>query len=149
MNKYGVINISQLKETQRKIKNTHLKKYGVEHPMQNTQYFEKTQRNNFLAKKYKNTNIYYRGSYELDFLEKYYNKFIDIKNASSIKYMLNNKEHIYFPDFYIPSLNIIIEIKSSYYLKKYKDKCIAKQIATETQGFKYILIIDKNYSTFF
>jgi len=39
--------------------------------MQNQQYFENHLKLRRLIKKYKNTNLDYQGSYELDFLERY------------------------------------------------------------------------------
>jgi len=131
-----------------KIKQTCLEKYGVENPAQNSQIFFKTQEKAFKVKKYKNTNIYYRASYELDFLENYYNKFLDLTNAPSIKYKFNNKDKIYFPDFYIQSLNLIIEIKNSYLYNRDKNILQEKEKATISNGYKYIMIIDKNYNEF-
>jgi very-short-patch-repair endonuclease len=56
--------------------------------------------------------------------------------------------YIYFPDFYIEKLNLIIEIKSEYYYYLNLEKNIAKEKACLEQGYKYILIIDKNYKEF-
>ena len=126
-------------------KKTCIKKYNVENPMQNKNIFEKNQNIRFKIKYFKNTNIHYQGSYELDFLEKYYNLFPDLQNADSIKYTFNGQNHIYYPDFYIPSLNLIIECKNSYLTKKDKDKIETKEKATITNGFNYILIVNKNY----
>jgi len=122
-----------------------MKKYGVENVMHYPEIFQKQQMSAFKAKTYKNTTIYYRGSYELDFLEKYYNKYSDIKNGPSIKYKYKLKNRIYHTDFYIPSKNLIVEIKSSYYYNKYKEMCITKETAVIKSGYKYLLILDKNY----
>lgn len=164
---FGVKNVYQIEKTKKKskktknkkygnqnyrndnkIKQTCLKRYGVENPAQNKEIFEKTQKSGFKAKKFKNTNIYYRGNFELDFLEKYYNKYPDIMNALSIKYDYDNKIHTYFPDFYIPSLNLIVEIKYSYYAKRDKLQIIAKEKAAISTGFNYIMIVDKIYTNF-
>jgi hypothetical protein len=100
-------------------------------------------------KRFKNTNIWYQGSYELDFLEKYYNIFInDIQRGLRITYKCNEKQKYYFSDFYIPSLNLIIEIKNSYLAKKDKLILEAKKEACLSQGYQWIMIIDKNYSNF-
>lgn len=147
MYRYGVENAFQSKNIQEKYKNTCLKKYGVENPSQNSIIYEKQQKAGFCAKKY-NTNIFYRGQNEFDFLEKYYLMFSDMINAKPIKYFFENKSHIYFPDFYISKLNLIIEIKSSYYYEKFKQKCDAKQNAVLASGFNYIMIIDKDYTLF-
>jgi len=147
LKKYGVEHILQNKKIFEKIKQTRVKKYGVEHILQNKKIFEKQQKTSFFSKRYKNTNINYRGSYELDFLEKYYNE-IDISNGPSVKYKFNKKNKIYHSDFYIPSKNLIIEIKNSYLYKRDKLKIEAKEKATISNGFNYMIIINKNYFIF-
>lgn len=92
--------------------------------------------------------LYYQGSYELDFLEKFYNKFPDIKRGPSIKYVFNGKNKVYHSDFYIPSLNLIIECKNSYGLKKFKEQIHAKERAAIKQNFNYLIIVNKNYTEF-
>lgn len=144
LDKYGDENYHNMQKTVI----TNLQKYGVAYPYQNPQIYLKTQIKGFNAKRYNDTNIYFRGSYELDFLNKFFKKYPDIQNGPSIKYIFENKTKIYHPDFYIPSLNLIIEIKSSYYFHKYVNKVSAKEKATITNGFKYIMILDKNYTIF-
>ena len=145
LQKYGVENVNQLNVVQEKSKQTNLQKYGAEFPIQNKEIFEKSQKTGFKLKRYKNTNIYYRGSFELDFLEKFYSLYPTIENAPSIRYKFKKKNKIYYPDFYIPSLNLIIECKNSYLAKKDKRQLDAKKRATIIKGFNYIMIIDKNY----
>jgi len=144
----GVDNPSQSIKIKEKKEQTCLKHYGVKHQMQNKEIFEKSQKHSYYTKEYKNTNVYYRGSYELDFLEKYFAEYLDIQNAKAIKYIINNELKIYHPDFYIPSLNLIIECKNSYLLKKDKNIIKAKEKATIANGFKYCLIVDKKYDNF-
>jgi hypothetical protein len=125
---------------------TNLKKYKVEHCIQNREIFFKSQKSGFRLRRFKFTELFYRGSYELDFLEKFYDK-LDIENGPTIKYVFNKGEHFYHSDFYIPSKNLIIEIKSSYvYQIQGEDKIEAKRKASISNGFNYILIINKNYS---
>jgi len=131
-----------------KTKKTNLKKYGVENVSQNFEIFKKQQINGFKLKYYENTDIYYRGSYELDFLKNFINNLPDITNTLSIKYKFNKRNTVYFPDFYIPSLNLIVEIKNSYLAEKDKDKIKAKQFATYDAGFNYIMIVNKDYTLF-
>ena len=130
-----------------KAKETIKLKYGVEHPSQNDNIHKKQMFNGKRIKQYKNTDIWYQGSYELDFLQKYFYKF-EIEKPHSIKYRFNKKNKYYHPDFYIPSLNLIIEIKNSYYVKRDKDKIKAKEKATIDNGYNYIMIVDKNYTEF-
>jgi len=146
---FGVEHSLQSKEIQEKFKQTCFNNNGVEWPMQNREIFEKAQKSGYKIKYFKNTDIYYRGTYEFDFLEKYYPLFPNIMNAKSIKYFYENKEHYYHPDFYIPSLNLIIEIKSEWTIKQQgKEKINAKEKAIITNGFKYLVIIEKDYNKF-
>jgi hypothetical protein len=144
--KYGVDNIFQSNTAKEAIKKTCLKLYGCEHNHQNINVFEKSFKSGIKIKKFKDTNIWYQGSYELDFLEKYYAKFPDITRGPAIKYYMNEKTKVYFPDFYIPSLNLIIECKSDYYYHLRKEMNIEKKKATISNGFNYLMILDKNYS---
>jgi len=121
--KYGDENYCNVK----KIKQTCLERYGVEHPMQNDGIFNKTICTVTKHKLFKNTDIYYQSSYELDFLNKYYDKYPDITRGPKIKYNYKGKIHYYFPDFYIPSL---------------------KGKSTLNNGYQWILILNKNYIEF-
>lgn len=103
------------------------------------------QKSGFRAKKYK--KVYYRGSYELDFLEKFYDK-IDIENGPAIPYLFEGKTKVYHSDFYIPSRNLVIEIKSKYYYNRFKEQNKIKKKSVKNRGYNYILILDKDYMNF-
>lgn len=145
LEKYGSKCSLQNNEIKEKVKQTWINNYGVEHPIQNKNIHLKQQKNSLVRKKYKNTNLNYQGTYEKDFLNKYYN-IIDIDSGVSIKYNFNNKEKVYFSDFYIKSKNLIIEIKSKYYYDLHLNQNLAKQKASISQGYNFIFIIDKNYN---
>lgn len=166
LKKYGVENPSQLNEIKiqkentclrnygtkagfcqlEKVKKIWLEKYGVENPAQNISIINKGFKTRMQLDNYKDTDLTYQGSYELDFLNKFSDKFI-IENSPSIKYVVNRKNKVYHADFYIPSLNLIVEIKSSYTLTL-DENIIEKKKATIANGFKYIMIIDKDYNDF-
>jgi len=148
-NNWGVNNPGQSSILNIKKKNTFIKKYNCENPLQIKQIFEKTQKSSYKLKKFRDTSIYYRGTYELDFLEKFYNIYPDIQNGPTIKYIFRGIKKIYYPDFYIPSLNLIIECKNSYLIKKDIEKIKAKENAVLLNGFDYYIIIDKNYENLF
>lgn len=148
LKEYGVENVSQNDKVKKKKCETSMKNYGVEYPSQNKEVFSKQQKSAFKILKYKDTNLYYQGTYELDFLEKYYNKLKISKNKKSIKYIYNNKIKYYHPDFYYKKLNLIIEIKSDYTLIKELDKNIAKRKYSLNQGYNFIFVINKDYSIF-
>jgi hypothetical protein len=131
-----------------KNKQTLKEKYNVIHNMHIPGVFENWQKSCFRLKPYKNTALYYQASYEFDFLEKYINIFPEIQRGPSLKYKYEEKEKLYFPDFYIPSLNLIVEIKNSYLAKRDKDIILAKQTVAISNGYNFILIKDKDYREF-
>ena len=149
MKNHGVKSSFSVPYVRTKIKRALMLNHGVENPMQNQEIFNKSQKTRFLLHKFKNKDLYYQGSYELHFLETFFDKFPDITRGPSIKYVFNNKIKIHHPDFYIPSLNLIIEIKNSYLYKKYYDSIKAKEKGALKVGYKYIIIVEKNYDKFF
>ena len=70
------------------------------------------------------------------------------KKSKSIKYIFDNKNKIYYPDFYYAPLNLLIEIKSEYTFNKELNKNLAKQKSCLDNGYNFIFIINKNYDEF-
>lgn len=136
---------TQTQEYKFRFIDTCLKKYGVNHHYHNDEIFKKVINSSFLTKMYE--DLLYQGKYELDFLEKYYKKFI-ITKAPTINYSFDGKDKKYYPDFYLPEYNLIIEIKSEYFYNLEKLKNDSKMNASINKGFNFIFIIDKNYDTF-
>lgn len=148
MKNHGVKSSLSVPYVKTKIKRALMINHGVESPMQNQEIFNKAQKTRFLLHKFKDKNLFYQGSYELHFLDTFFDKFPDITRGPSIKYMFDNKIKIHHPDFYIPSLNLIIEIKNSYLYKRYYDSIKAKEKGALKMGYDYIVIIEKDYSVF-
>jgi hypothetical protein len=146
--KYGNKCPMQNPNIHKKIKENNIKKIGVEYPFQSDKIQQKVINKFSQYRKFKDTTIYYNTSYELDFLENYFHVFPDIQRGKSIKYTYKRKLTYYLPDFYIPSLNLIVEIKNSYLAKRDKNKIIAKKKATISNGFNYIMITNKRYNKF-
>ncbi len=144
LSKYGKIWYMSTDDFKEKSKVTNNEKYGVDHPSQNFEIFQKQQQSGFSAKTY--NGLYYRGSYELDFLRFCDENNITVENGSSIKFFYNDKSKIYFPDFYIPKFNLVCEIKSEYYYSKDLELNLAKKEATLLQGYEFLFIIDKKYN---
>jgi len=92
--------------------------------------------------------------YEDHFLNFIFNKKIfkeedfDFTNNFKINYMDGNKKRKYYPDFFIPKKNLIIEIKSLYILNKQKHLNDLKFEAAKKAGYNFICIVDKNYEEF-
>lgn len=147
---YGVEYALQSSVIKKKIKQTNLDRYGVEYPAQNTEVFEK-------CNKYKNKQmilpsgrvIQYQG-YEkvaiirllLDYNED------NIKNqrgeVPSIWYTDNEVLRRYYPDIYIPSENLIVEVKSTWTYKKHFDINQLKKKACIEQGYNFQFWICSN-----
>lgn len=140
----GITNVFQREDVKEKSKQTLLDRYGVENPLQDIEIFKKSFKTRINLHYYKDTNLTYQGSYELDFLDNFY-KQLDILNGPSFKYIVNNKNKIYHSDFYISSLNLIVEIKNSYLADKDKEEIDLKKNAVLKEGYNYIMIINKNY----
>lgn len=141
--KYGVDNPSKSQPVKEKTKCTNIQKYGFEWPNQNQEIYNKIQIGKYKTKKYK--DLFYKSSYELDFIKFCEIKNINLRNAPSIKYTYNNTNKIYFPDFFLPEHNLIVEIKSTYTFNKEKELNDLKKKFTEKNNFRFIFIIDKNY----
>lgn len=167
--KYGVEHISQNEEIKRRVKQIHqqkyggmllaskllkekskqimLERYGVENPAQNLEMQNKRSETALRLKRYKQTNLTYQGSYELDFLNRYFDK-IEIENGSTIRYKYENKNKVYYPDFFIPAYNLIVEIKSSWWYNRFLEKNLLKENQCLKNGYQFIFIINKNYDDF-
>lgn len=159
-NKYNADNVFQTDKVKDKIKKTMQKRYDVDYPGQMYKNriasskrmikFNKSWFKNIRIKKYKDTDLYYQSSYELEFLELCEaNNIIDrISNGNSYKYLTKEFGHNLLTDFCID--NIEIEIKSSYILKKQGGMQVlnAKREAVESAGKRYMFLLDKDYSEF-
>jgi len=147
LERYGVDNPSKSNIIKIKKENTSLKKYGVKYHLQSPDHINMFKN----IKKYKSTDLYYQGTFELDFLEycennnilKYINNY-----RKGVKYIINNKDKVYFPDFFIEDINLIIEIKSTYTYNADYEKNKLKEKSCKDLGYNYMFIIDKNYEEF-
>ena len=130
---------------QEKKKETIFSKYGVYHTNHVEYIFNKMQISSFKIKKY-NDSIMYQGTYEKHFLDFCFdNNIYCEKFAGNIIY---NETHRYYPDFYYPDLNLIIEIKSSYTFNKDLEKNISKRESCIREGYNFLFIIDRDYNEF-
>ena len=146
MEKYGCQFPSQSDFVKEKIKNTCLERYGVEHVMLNIDILEKCSKNAYRLKEYKlpSGNIIKIQGYEhfgLDELLLRVNESDIIhgcRNVPEIWYNdAENKRHRHIVDFFIPSLNKCIEIKSTWTFEKKQDNVFLKQEAGKKLGYEY------------
>ena len=90
-----------------------------------------------------NKEVYLRSSYELDYAKELDKQQIDYEvEFKHIKYWdsQSNEYKCAIPDFYIPSINTIVEIKSNYTLDK--QNMIDKFKAYKELGYNYKLICE-------
>ena len=142
--RYGFSSYSQTDEFKEKYKETCRSKYGYDSHNQSPLIHKKQQESGFKSEQFLDTGLNYQGTYELHFLEKFYEK-ITIDKTIPIRYELNEKIHFYHPDFYLPEYNLIVEIKSKYTYDSELDKNLAKKEYSIKSGYNFIFIIDKNY----
>lgn len=121
--KYGASNPLQNPLVMSKKNKTCLEKYGFEYSSQSPEIFSKRKSNwfkrnlliidnfTFSCQGYeKQAIIYLTNELKVDPV-----KILDQpKHKIGIRYILKNKPHIYHPDFFIPTSNELIEVKSTY-----------------------------------
>jgi hypothetical protein len=62
-----------------------------------------------------------------------------------IEYITNDKKRLYFPDFYLPKYNLLIEVKSNYTLRQHYNNVMLKCKYSLESGYSIILmVIDKH-----
>ena len=152
--KYGTNYYLQTDECKEKIIQTNLIKYGVEHHSQNAEVADTLLKNSYKLKYYELPSgkvLEYQGyeNFALDdllFVEKI--KEEDIVSKRSLVPEIwyedsNNKRRRHYVDFYIPSQNRCIEVKSLW-TNQQKNNVLEKQKAGKNLGYNYdIWIYDK------
>lgn len=148
LKKYGKESTNQVDEFNKKRKQTLLKNYGVENPSFNPEIHKKQQKYNWKPYTLPSGKIINVQGYEnkaLDYLlSNIYNENeILIHKEVPIFWYFDNKniKKRYFPDFYVPKDNLIIEIKSEWTWKRYIEKNLLKMIACLDAGYKFRLMI--------
>lgn len=146
LERYGVENFRTTEQYKEKSKKTNLIKYGYEHYSQHPEIHRKQQISGYRLKKYK--NLYYRGSYELDFIKYCEKNNIDIVNGPIIEYYSGETKKYYYSDFKLVNYNLICEIKSIYYYNLDLDMNLLKKDASLKEGYDFLFIIEKDYTEF-
>lgn len=123
---------------------------------QNAEFQQKVLDNHYKSKTYTlpSGKVIKVMGYEDDFL----NYVLQTKRVLEENFQFERKPYIlykdvsgncrkYFPDFYLPKFNLIIEIKSWYTLNKQKE-INEKKFEAAKQKYNFICIVDKNYQEF-
>lgn len=148
LKRYGVETPLESDIIVNKMKSTMKEKYGVEHNMQSPELYKKNIKAMYKKKEYiwKNGEVSLVQGYEpmvlIELEEKGYtfNDIItDESDMPEIWYEFEGKKRRYYPDIYIPSENLIIEVKSDWTLNLHKDKNNAKFNAVKSMGYDFKL----------
>ena len=133
-----------------KSKQTNLLNFGFEHPMQNAEFSEKVSKNAYNLKEFNfpcGTTIQVQG-YEPILLknlveEGYTYEDIIVKRTEvpEIWYDKDNNKHRYYCDIYIPKINTIYEVKSTWTYKKDIDDIPLKKQACIDNGYLFELYV--------
>lgn len=88
-----------------------------------------------------NITYYMRSTWEVKTAKLLVDKHIDFKyEPFTIKYIYDNKNKLYYPDFYLPKYNLILEVKP--YSLCNDDKVQAKKNACISQGYNFMFITE-------
>ena len=154
VSKYGVSNPMQNDTVRQRMKATCLSRFGVEHPMQDPEIFSRCQEG--LAKsRYALKSITMPSGairkvqgYEPFVIDYYLQAGISEEDLVTdriavpvITYIFDGKARRYFPDIFIKSHHLLVEVKSTYTWQKDIDKNIAKHLAAVDAGYHHSIII--------
>jgi len=158
--RYGVNHVMDLKSVRDKQGDSLFKKYGAKHPAQVPELFRKQQikiKSGLGIKIYYTKfgdKIHYQSKDELRFIQTCEEKDIKIFDGPTLKYLLNEKEHVYHCDF--ETNGFIIEIKAThqYYYEALesgeidaKNKAAQEYAALINKEFLFLLDV-KDYSNY-
>ena len=147
--KYGDVRSACSDEVKEKMRKTNEERYGCwyaqteEHQCKNWRYKEYTTPSGKKIKIQGYENIALDELYKTYKEEDILTELKDIRQyiGKLIYYDKNNKKHRYFPDFYIKSENMIVEVKSTYTFNVAKEINLLKQKCCLDAGFKYRFIV--------
>ena len=166
--KYERLCSAECKEKYRQdFKKKMISKYGKEHLLDSAEQQKKMLANRKISGVYVwsdgKSKFNYTGSYEHDFLQ-FLDKFLDLSPndvfapaPQVFKYMDGDKERFYIPDFYIASINTLIEIKdgqdnlNTHYHRVVTDKHkedLKDEVMRKQTQYNYVKVVNKDYSIF-
>lgn len=149
--KYGVENPAKNPEIYAKVVETMMQKYGVRHPSHSPELLEKAHAAAFARKTYvapdgKSFECQGYEPWALEELcEEYgsaavqngFNIRLPHNNACCVQYNFEGKDRRYYPDIFIPSQSLVIEVKSPYTYEYNPEIMKAKADAVRALGYRY------------
>jgi hypothetical protein len=149
MKKYGGVSYLSSDKGKQYLADFYIERYGVDNPSKSNEVKETIQKNRKPYKSYDyglpSGRIIRLQGYEnigLDILlEKFTEDQIVFGRAiPSFAYELNGKR-LYYPDFYVPSANLIVEVKSTWTMRVQKERNLLKEKAVISNGFNFQFLI--------
>ena len=144
LEKYGVTNNLWIKEVRDNIIKNNIEKYGVKHHAQSLNYEQSFNNKKYHLPSGKIITIQGYENLALDLLLTYYNeediivgKHNIFKQIGKLEYIYDNKIHTYFPDIFIKSKNLIIEVKSEWTYKFKKEISFLKKQACLNKDYNF------------
>jgi hypothetical protein len=156
LRKRGVEYPTQCPEVREKVKETNLKNRGVEYPTQCPHVQKKIQDSLYTFKEYvcPSGTVRRIQGYENLALDELFKTFTEEQIITdrdlipTIDYEYEDENHVYFPDIFIPHLNKIIEVKSTWTYNLEVDKLKQTEYYTKLKGYDYeYWIFDKGCLT--
>lgn len=146
------------KAIREKYRLTCLEKYGVENTSQVPSIRDRIAKSGYNRKEHvafgKTFLVQGAENQALEFLEaSAMSDLSDITNLAvhmpTISYFWGNKNRKYFPDFYIPSKNMFIEVKSAYTITRDVERNNLKFAAVTNSGFNFCLLVQVGRTSIF
>lgn len=145
LNRRGVEYPTQCPNVREKVKQANLRNRGVEYPSQCPLVQKKKETSMRTFKDYicpsgKIRRIQGYENYALDELFKTFTEeqiITDREEIPTIEYLYEDTKHVYFPDIFIPHLNKIIEVKSTWTYNLDVEKLKHKENFTKLKGYEY------------
>jgi hypothetical protein len=143
-------------DTTKKLKeDTNLKNNGVRNPMQQRIIFDRAMRSGYRFKSHSVGDTVFNNlqGYEPQCIEFLINTLNYLPsdicagrgyNIPTIKYIKDSKDHFYFPDIYVISKNLLIEVKSVYIFERSREATFIKQQSSKEAGFNHHIMIFDN-----
>ena len=149
LERYGVVNPSKSQDIKQKKIETCKTNYGVDYGIQSEEIFNKTMKSLYKSKPYefKSGRVDRVQGYEpiaLDILVQYFDEDDIMTSFDFGIWYFNenrNKRSKYYPDIYIKSKNLIIEVKSEYTYKINLEINKSKEQATKEMGYDFMFMI--------
>lgn len=150
LRRYGVPHTGNLPEVRAKFLATVRKRYGADHPMQNPDFFDHHRRNRLRLRKrfilpsgriLTSLQGYEPWALEI-LLRNYDEEQFDFDQKVSVPYVgVDGRRHLYYPDFVLPGICSLVEVKSSYFMQRDRIEIRRKAEAAANQGWEVLFAI--------